>query len=130
MNKDRRKFKRFDAYMSIKFKSHDDKHLHGMSLSKDLCRDGLRINAPAVLQEGQLLDLEINIPDDPKTIHTAGRVMWARPSTGENQGFDHGVKLLEMDPVDKFRVLDYAYNYWLENKVTDFNDPEDSELIG
>jgi hypothetical protein len=43
---------------------------------------------------------------------------------------DHGVKLLEMDPVDKFRVLDYAYNYWLENKVTDFNDPEDSELIG
>jgi hypothetical protein len=33
MNKDRRKFKRFDAYMSIKFKSHDDKYLNGMSLS-------------------------------------------------------------------------------------------------
>jgi Tfp pilus assembly protein PilZ len=130
MNKDRRKFKRFDAYMSIKFKGHGDHHLQGMSLSKDLCRDGLRINSPSVIEEGQLLDLEINIPDDPKAIHTAGRVMWARPSTGENQGFDHGVKLLEMDPVDKFRVLDYAYNYWLENKISDFNDPEDSELIG
>ncbi len=130
MNKDRRKFKRFDAYMSIKFKAHGDRHLQGMSLSKDLCRDGLRINSTSVIQEGQLLDLEINIPDDPKTIHTAGRVMWARPSVGENQGYDHGVKLLEMDPVDKFRVLDFAYNYWLENKLSDFDKPEDSELIG
>ncbi len=130
MNKDRRKFKRFDAYMSIKFKANGDRHINGMSLSKDLCRDGLRINSSSVIQEGQLLDLEINIPDDPKTIHTAGRVMWARPSVGENQGFDHGVKLLEMDPVDKFRVLDFAYNYWLENKLSDFDKPEDEELIG
>jgi hypothetical protein len=29
-----------------------------------------------------------------------------------------------MDPVDKFRVLDYAYNNWLETKVNDFQDPE------
>lgn len=130
MNKDRRKFKRFDAYMSIKFKGHGDRQLQGMSLSKDLCREGLRINSSAVIQEGQLLELEINIPDDPKTIHTAGRVMWARPSEGENQGYDHCVKLLEMDPVDKFRVLDFAYNYWLENKISDFDTPEDSELIG
>lgn len=130
MNKDRRKFKRFDAYMSIKFKPHGDLHPLGISLSKDLCREGLRINSASAIEAGQLLELEINIPDDPKAIHTFGRVMWARPSTGENQGFDHGVKLVEMDPVDKFRVLDFAYNYWLENKVNGFNELEDEELIG
>ena len=72
-----------------------------------------------------MIDIEINIPDDPKAVHTSGKVMWARPSEGHNQGFDHGVRFLMMDPVDKFRVLDYAYNHWLETKVNDLTDPEE-----
>ena len=130
MDKERRKFKRFDAYMSVKFQFPGAREAKGVSLSKDLSREGIKINSDASLGEGSMLDLEICIPDDPKPIHTSGKVMWSTPSEGRDQGYDQGVRFLMMDPVDKFRVLDYAYNHWLETKVNDFSDPEEISEVG
>ena len=128
-SKDRRKFKRFDTYMSVKYEIPQE-GVKGISLSKDLSREGLKINSNAPLKEGVSVDLVINIPDDPKPVHTSGKVMWTHVSEGKNQGYDHGVRFLMMDPVDKFRVLDYAYNHWLETKVNDYSDPEDVSEVG
>lgn len=132
MDQERRKFKRFDTYMTVKYEvpGKEKEIPKGLSLSKDLSREGVKINTNTALKMGEMLDLEITIPDDPKPIHTSGKVMWIHPSEGKNQGFDHGVRFLMMDPVDKFRVLDYAYNHWLETKVNDFSDPEDISEIG
>ncbi|MFH1799785.1 MAG: PilZ domain-containing protein [Candidatus Omnitrophota bacterium] len=124
MEKDKRKFKRFDAYMSVKFTGTEATSVKGIALSRDLCREGLKINSDKSLPDGTPLDLEITIPDDPKPIFSSGLVMWSKPSAGTDQGYDQGVRLLNMDPVDKFRVLDYAYNHWLETKVNDYADPE------
>lgn len=129
MEKERRKFKRFDAYMSVKYEVPGDE-VRGISLSKDLSREGLKINSNAALKQGTTIDLLINIPDDPKPVQTSGKIMWTQESEGKNQGFDHGVRFLMMDPVDKFRVLDYAYNHWLETKVNDYADPEDVPEAG
>lgn len=125
MEKERRKFKRFDAYMSVKYQAADNERVKGISLSKDLSREGLKINSTASLTEGAIVDLEITIPDDPKTVQTSGKIMWSRQAEGDNQGYDQGVRFVMMDPVDKFRILDYAYNHWLETKVNDFADPEE-----
>jgi len=96
-----------------------------LCLSRDLSREGLKINSQNDMKVGSTLDLEITIPDDPKPVHTSGKVMWSRISEEDNQGFEQGVRFMMMDPVDKFRVLDYAYNHWLETKVNDFADPEE-----
>lgn len=129
MEKERRKFKRFDAYMSVRYQVPEGVHSRGMALSKDLSREGLKLNLPAFLPEGATVDLELDIPDDPKPVRTSGKVVWSRNSHGKDQGFDAGIRFMMMDPVDKFRVLDYAYNHWLETKVNDFSDPEEvSEL--
>ena len=130
MEKEKRKFKRFDAYMSVKFHSPDANGSQGISLSKDLSREGLKINSNTDFTKGTLIDLEITIPDDPKPVHTSGKVMWSHPSEGQNQGYDQGVRFMLMDPVDKFRILDYAYNHWLETKVNDFSDPEEIPEAG
>lgn len=133
MDKDRRKFKRFDAYMSVKYHTNPDQAVQdakGISLSKDLSREGIKINSNSEIKIGTTLDLEITIPDDPKPVHTSGKIMWVRPAEGRDQGYDQGVRFVMMDPVDKFRVLDYAYNHWLETKVNDFADPEDVNEIG
>lgn len=130
MEKERRKFKRFDAYMSIKYQANETPDVQGVSLSKDLSREGIKINSNASMNQGTMLDLEILIPDDSKPVHTSGKVMWSRPSEGHNQGYDQGVRFLMMDPVDKFRVLDYAYNHWLETKVNDLTDPEEISEVG
>ena len=130
MEKERRKFKRFDAYMTIKYQSPGQLEVKGISLSKDLSREGLKINSNADLKEGTVLDLEINIPDDAKPVHTAAKIMWSHPSEEQNQGYDQGLRFLMMDPVDKFRVLDYAYNHWLETKINDYSDPEEVPELG
>ena len=131
MEKERRKFKRFDAYMSVKYQFPETSgEARAISLSKDLSREGLKLNATSNLKEGTLVDLEINIPDDPKPVHTTAKVMWSREAEGNHQGFDSGLRFVMMDPVDKFRILDYAYNYWLETKVNDFSDPEEVPEIG
>lgn len=124
MEKERRKFKRFDAYMSVRYQFSEGKQEEGIALSKDLSREGLKINSPTPLPEGTNVDLELDIPDDPKSVRTTGKIVWSRSSGGQDQGYDIGIRFLMMDPVDKFRVLDYAYNYWLETRVNDFTDPE------
>ncbi len=129
MDQDRRKFKRFDAFMSVKCRMPGGVKADAVSLSKDISREGLKINSNMNLEKGAMVDLEIVIPDDPKPIQTQGTVMWTTPSAGSNQGFDHGIHLLRMDPVDKFRVLDFAYNHWLETRVDDFADPEEIQEI-
>lgn len=129
MEKERRKFKRFDAYMSVRYQLSQAGETKGIALSKDLSREGLKLNTPSRLPEGSTLDLELDIPDDPKPVRTTGKIVWTQTSQGQDQGFDIGVHFVMMDPVDKFRVLDYAYNHWLETKVNDFADPEQvSEL--
>lgn len=130
MEKEKRKFKRFDAYMSVRYQLPGSQEVHqGIALSKDLSREGLKVNAPVRLPEGSTLDLELDIPDDPKPVRTSGKIVWTQSSQGQDQGYDLGIRFVMMDPVDKFRVLDYAYNHWLETKVNDFTDPEEvSEL--
>ena len=129
MDKERRKFKRFDAYMSVKYQTPESEEVKGISLSKDLSREGLKMNSNYDLKTGDLLDLEIDIPDDPKPVKTTAKVMWSRPAEGQNQGYDQGIRFVMMDPVDKFRILDYAYNHWLETKINDFADPEEISEI-
>lgn len=116
--------------MGVKYQSPEDNNIKGVSLSRDLSRDGLKMNSNHDLKTGTLLDLEIDIPDDPKPVRTTGKVMWSHVSENTNQGFDQGVRFLMMDPVDKFRILDYAYNHWLETKVNDFADPEEISEAG
>ena len=116
--------------MTIKYHSPGELEFRGVSLSKDLSREGLKMNSNLELKEGTVLDLEINIPDDAKPVHTAAKVMWSHISEGENQGYDQGLRFLMMDPVDKFRVLDYAYNHWLETKINDYSDPEEIPEVG
>ena len=132
MEKERRKFKRFDAYMSVRYQlpgSTGSDEGKGIALSKDLSREGLKFNSPTRLPEGTTLNLELDIPDDPKPVRTTGKIVWAHTTQGQDQGFDVGIRFLTMDPVDKFRVLDYAYNHWLETKVNDFADPEEVSEI-
>ena len=124
MEKERRKFKRFDAYMSVRYQLPGPEETRGIALSKDLSREGLKMNAPIRLAEGSSLDLELDIPDDPKPVRTTAKVVWVQTSEGKDQGYDAGIRFTMMDPVDKFRALDYAYNHWLETKVNDFSDPE------
>jgi len=128
MDNERRKFKRFDAYMSVRYGYKAGSPTGGnLALSRDVSREGLCINSNDSIASGEVIHLEINLPDDPRPIRSTGRIVWTKKQAVD-EGVNYGVKFESIDPVDKFRVLDYAYNHWLETKVNDFSDPE--ELTG
>ncbi|MBI4357876.1 MAG: PilZ domain-containing protein [Candidatus Omnitrophica bacterium] len=129
MVKERRKFKRFDAYMNVQCRLQEAKAEEISGLTKDLSREGIKVNTDRPIEAGTLVDLEISLPDETRPVRSTGKVMWSKSGSGEESGYDSGVCFLLIDPIDKFRILDYAYNYWLETKVNDFSDPEElSEL--
>jgi len=125
VEKERRKFKRFDAYMSVKYKMQEPTDCSGVCLSNDLSRDGMKLTTGAKLNKGTLVDLQIDIPDDPKPVYTTSEIVWVRRLKESQHDYELGIRFLMMDPVDKFRILDYAYNNWLETKVDDYADPEE-----
>lgn len=130
VEKEKRKFKRFDAFMSVRFKVAEPLKITGISLSKDLSREGMKITSTEPIKEGTMLDMEIDIPDDPKPVFSTGEVIWSKRLEGDDPSYEQGIRFVMMDPVDKFRVLDYAYNNWLESKVSDFSDPEQVPDLG
>jgi len=122
-----RKYKRFDTYVTVHIKKHDagaSKEILG--LSGDLSRDGLKVFADEKLPLGTLLDLSIEIPDDPKAINARGEIVWCKKSSEDTSKYCFGIHFVGLGAVDKFRVLDYAYNNWLEDKVEEVGtyDPE------
>jgi hypothetical protein len=124
---DHRKFKRFDTYVTVHFRQHDASgRREVLGLTGDLSRDGLKVFADEKMETGTPLDLVIEIPDDPKPITARGEVVWCRKSTSGTAKYVFGIHFLGLNPVDKFRVLDYAYNNWLEDKVEEIglDDPE------
>jgi hypothetical protein len=111
---ERRRFKRFDTNFSITLNNDELNTLGEIVLSKNLSREGLKVKTTQAVDMGAIVDIHIMIPDDNKPVLAAGRVVWVHPS---EQGYELGVKFLMMDPSDKFRVLDYAYNRWVEHMV-------------
>jgi len=129
MDKERRRFKRFDAYMNVNVTTEKQKKFQGISLSNDLSREGMKISSNTTVSIGSQLDLEINIPDDPKPVYSSAKVMWVKQPKETAHDYQIGIKFSMMDPVDKFRVLDYAYNNWLETTINDFQDAEEVSEI-
>jgi len=126
-----RHFKRFDTYVRVHYKQHDDhkgdRIEEKIGLSGDLSRGGLKVYSDEKMAIGSLLDLTIEIPDDPKPISATGEIVWCHKAHDKTARYSFGAHFIGLNAVDRFRVLDYAYNNWLDDKVEEFN-TEDPEL--
>jgi c-di-GMP-binding flagellar brake protein YcgR len=135
MEKDRRQFKRFDSFVTFKYQITTKQNIQtGMGLSLDLSRGGMKITCNEGLKKGSRVDFQIDIPDDPSPVCGCGEVMWVKKGKADldnpkTRDYDIGIRFLAVDPVDKFRVLDYAYNSWLEDKVNDYSDLENASSV-
>lgn len=121
-----RRFQRFDSFVNVHFKTHGENKKEVEGLTGNLSRDGLKLLTDEKLEKGTLLDLVIEIPDDPKPVKAHGEVVWRHAINDKTARYSIGIRFLGFDPVDKFRILDYAYNNWLEDKIEEFGkyDPE------
>ena len=109
---ERRKFIRLQAPIGVEYRlvkkgKHTSK---GPSLLKNIGAGGVRITAKEDLQEGDLLELFIDIPHLKEPIRTAGQVVWF--SHHVEQGRDTreaGVRFRDIEPRDLHRILEYVH---------------------
>ncbi|MCP4649478.1 MAG: PilZ domain-containing protein [PVC group bacterium] len=112
---DRRKFFRLRALLDGKFKTEDGGN--GLMRLTDFTREGVRACFNRKVELGKTVAFEIWFPGKVATANASGTVVWLKRNSKAWTGkFDAGVKIEDISPDDRWRILDYAYQYWNQER--------------
>ena len=79
------------------------------ALSSDISAGGLRLMTPQPLQNGSLLNLEIQLPDDNiEPIRACGEVVWQNKLS--DFSYETGTLIKSMDEIDKRRFMGFVFD--------------------
>ena len=81
--------------------------------SKNIGAGGICLISEQELRAGELLKLEIRLPEDPPVIYALGKVAWVKPfslATEKSKRFDMGVEFIEISPEDKQKINKYVFS--------------------
>ncbi len=104
---ERRKHLRFNAPLTIEYKTLTLNPLFGKTLAKDLSREGMRLGVQQNIPVGTALEISLTVPGDNLPVFATGKVAWA-------DGLEAGLKLTKITPKDRARILEYVYQEWLK----------------
>ena len=104
---ERRKYLRFQAPLSLEYRTLTLNPIFGKALAKDLSREGLRLGMRQDVPAGTPIEICMNVPGDNLPVFAAGKVAWA-------DGLEVGVRLTKISHLDRTRVLEYVYREWLK----------------
>ncbi len=105
---ERRKFKRFEAPLSIEYRTLTLNPIFGKTLAKDLSKEGLRLGLNEGVPAGTPIEVSLSVPGDNLPVFATGKVAWA-------DGLEAGLRLTKISPNDQNRVLEYVYQEWLKS---------------
>ena len=104
---ERRKFIRLEVPVNLKYIAKGNSAQKEVT-TKDLSCEGLRFTNNEGLEEGVLLELNLDIPDTSNPVHVNGKVAWAkRASTEDGSLFDIGVEFIKIEEDNKNTFLKY-----------------------
>ena len=108
---DKRKFTRFDSDLDA-FRCY--KAFGGVvekikSRIKDLSREGMRLLTDNDLPKGSSVELEIDVPGDNIPVFVFSVVMWSKKAGDTHEA---GLRFTKIEPRDRNKLLDYAYEAW------------------
>lgn len=113
MSEDRRIFQRLQGIVNVRYAVRGRGKEKTESLPQNIGGGGLGICLTEKLQRGTVLDLEINVPDNPgKMIFEVGEVLWTKPfgpiGSGENINlYETGIKFINANSLEIGRVYSY-----------------------
>ena len=112
---DKRKFLRMGAFLEGTFETLDG--IEGLIMLVNFSKEGVRASLNREIEKGEKIKMEIGYPGSIIPIFATGQIMWIKDSEKEwTYTFDAGIKLLEINPSDRRRLLDYAYEHWVKSK--------------
>src|SRR3989338_2911418 len=111
---ERRKFLRLNINVDIRFSLvKDTVQIERKSKSVNISAGGICIMTGEPLKAGDLLKLEIILPENPPLVQAIGKVAWVKSFSylDENvQRYDVGVEFVEIDEHERQRVNKYVFS--------------------
>ena len=115
-SEERRKFVRLNINVEINFTvitRPPHKQLTIPTKSKNIGAGGICLISEQELRTGELLKLEIRLPEDQPVVHAVGRVVWIKTfsvATEKSMRFDMGIEFLEIAQEDRQRINKYVFS--------------------
>jgi PilZ domain. len=112
---DKRKFLRFGAFLEGTFHLDDGKS--GLVMLTNFSKGGAKASLNRNVPPHTPMNIELWMPGSIIPVFSTGTVMWIRKSSKEwTYQFDAGIKVGHMDEDDYQRVMNFAYQYWRQNR--------------
>lgn len=114
MQKERRQFIRFKLLLKGEVELEAGTEFSSGMHTIDFSRAGVRIFIPKKnFTKPESLKLKVNLPDRNIPVKINGGVKWMH---SQDNGWEIGAKIDDIDPADKCEILEYAYKLWKEKK--------------
>ena len=120
IGKDKRRFLRFDASLGMKYKTLLSKAEEGIATLRNISRSGMGFSVikGEILPTGTSANFEIDVPGEGGPIFAKGKIVWSKEIFPENVSLlTNGVEFVDITPIDKGILLDYAYNQWVKKEL-------------
>ncbi len=109
--RENRKFIRLRAPIGVVYKPLKNKRRkETLSLIRNISGGGICIAAKEALREGDLLEIQVQIPHLKEPIEAIGEVIWyAKTNEKDRQAGEAGIRFRDISPQDLHEILEYVY---------------------
>jgi c-di-GMP-binding flagellar brake protein YcgR len=110
---DKRQFLRLNVLVDVTYKKKDFAGKEKLSLSKNISEGGICLIVYEPINEADVLELQIFLPDTKKPINVLGRVAWIKNfsigDTVAGQRSDVGIEFLKIAKKDRKEIEKYVF---------------------
>ncbi len=104
---ERRRFIRLEVPVELKYIVTGDP-VRKEGTTKDLSCEGLRFTDKSKIKEGDLLEINLDVPHAPNSVHINAKVVWLKKlSTEDDSPSDIGVEFTKIEEDNKNTFLKY-----------------------
>lgn len=118
---EKRKFMRFEVAIEVEYMvPGNGAPLEGISITKNLSREGMQASLNSKLVPGTELEIKLRIPEDPAPVYAKGDIAWIDKAEARTES-SAGIKFTQISPFDRNRILDHVYRQWVEQQIGEGN---------
>ncbi len=117
--KDRRKFIRFPVRIGAHYSEGNKEDWKQQCSIVNISREGMGVTVylKTKLSLGCMLKFMVDIPEREKSVSFSGTLNWIKALKEDpDYNYKGGIKLITIDPEDKWALLDFAYEAWKEKQ--------------
>ncbi|MFA5060309.1 MAG: PilZ domain-containing protein [Candidatus Omnitrophota bacterium] len=110
---ERRKFVRLNVNVDINYTVVSSSGGSQKGRSRNIGAGGICLLINTEVHAGDLVKLDISLPDDPPTISANGRIAWVKPFTvasEKNKRYDAGIEFTDISDDDRKKINKYVFS--------------------